>query len=220
ALATARRIKAEVSTEGGFASAVARYSGAASKARGGRLDWMELANLPGAIAPYVLGLNPGEVSDALSIPGGVAVFQLRAIEELKNPDPTPIAVEYATYLVPNDGNADAELARVRGAVDACPALFAEAMGLPESQLTRVMQKMAEVPTDIALELAQMDPGESTTDLMRGGNRVLLMLCSRQPGVEPPLDRDGVRKELLNRRLGAQADLYLAELQANAIIRQP
>ena len=220
ALATARRIQSEVTTEAGFSAAVARYSEAASKGRGGRLDWMPLANLPASIAPFVLGLNPGEVSDALAIPGGVAVFQLRAAEEMPNPSPVPVAVEYATYLVANDANAAAELARVQGAVDACPALFAEAMGLPESQLTRVTQNMNEVPTDIALQLAQMDPGESSVDLMRGGNRVLLMLCSRQPGTEPLLDRNEVRKELLNRRLGAQADLYLAELRANAIIREP
>ena len=55
---------------------------------------------------------------------------------MPNPSPVPVAVEYATYLVANDANAAAELARVQGAVDACPALFAEAMGLHVSAANR------------------------------------------------------------------------------------
>ncbi len=42
---------------------------------------MPLTNLPPLIAPFVLGLAPGEVSDPVQIPNGVALFQLRGVEE-------------------------------------------------------------------------------------------------------------------------------------------
>ena len=74
-LELARQIRANVSTEGGFAAAVAQHSAAASRGNGGRLDWMPLSNLPPTVAPFVLALGAGEVSDPLPIPGGVALFQ-------------------------------------------------------------------------------------------------------------------------------------------------
>ncbi len=49
---------------------------------------------------------------------------------------------------------------------------------------------------------------------------MLMLCSRQPVSETPVDRSAIRNQILNRKVEAQSDLYLAELRANALIREP
>lgn len=129
-------------------------------------------------------------------------------------------VEYAQFLVANDRNADAELTRIRGKVDSCNDLYGIAKGLPEDRLSRETRPVAEVPQDIAQELARLDAGESSTALVRGGARVFLMLCARAPQLEEPLSRDNVRAQLVNRRLAAYADVYLADLRANAIIREP
>ena len=220
AMDRARQIKSNVSTEAGFASAVRSYSAAASKGRGGRLDWMPLANLPPAIAPFVLALGPGEVSDPVQIPGGVALFQLRGIEEMPSTEPSSVSVDYAEFLVPNDSNAEAELARIRAQVDTCNDLYGLAKGLPPSQLIRETKPMGEIAQNVALELAKLDQNESSTAITNGNSRAFLMLCARMPNVEPPVSRDEVRTQLINQRLGGFADTYLAELRANAIITEP
>lgn len=219
-LELARQIRANVSTEGGFAAAVAQHSAAGSRDNGGRLDWMPLSNLPPAIAGFVLALGPGEVSDPVPIPGGVALFQLRGVEETDQPAATTVNVDYAQFFLPNDGTAETEAARIRGEVDTCNDLYGVALGLPEDQLQRETKPLAEVPQDIALELARLDAGESSTALVRGNARVFLMLCARTPVLEVPPSRDEVRNQLINQRLASFADGYLEDLRANAIIREP
>jgi len=220
AMALATRIQAEVSSDAGFAAAARQYSASGSAASGGKIEWLPLANLPPAIAPFVLALAPGEVSDPVAIPNAVAIFQLRAVEETEATAPTSVEVEYAQFFLPDDDRAAAAFAKVRAEVDTCDDLYTVAKGLPETQLQRDTQAMGAVPQDIALQLARLDEGESSTALVFGGNRVFLMLCARRPQMETPPSREEVRQQLFNQRLAAMADGYLADLRANAIIREP
>jgi peptidyl-prolyl cis-trans isomerase SurA len=220
ALALAKRLQREIRSEAAFAQAARTYSAAGSAGRGGRMDWMPLANLPPLIAPVVLGLAPGQVSEPVTIPNAVALFQLRGIEQSDAPAGAPLDVDYAQYFLPNDETTPAAIARIRAEVDTCDDLYTVARGQPAERLQRVTQPLASVPQDIALELARLDDNESSTALVRGGNRVFLMLCSRRPQTEEPISRDNVRAQIVNQRLGGYADSYLAELRDAAIIRQP
>ncbi len=220
ALALARRLQSEIKTEAGFAAAARNYSASASRARGGRMDWIPITNLPPQIAPFVLGLGPGQVSDPVQIPNGVALFQLRGVEETNQTAASSVSVEYAEFFVPNDGNAEAELQRIAGRVDTCDDLYGIAKGLPAEQLLRETKTMAEVPQDVGLQLAQLDANEFSTALTRGNARVFLMLCSRTPKLETPPSRDDIRAQLVNQRLASLADGYLEALRADAIIREP
>ncbi|THD82963.1 peptidylprolyl isomerase [Aliigemmobacter aestuarii] len=219
AMALAQQIQNSVTTEGGFAAAARSYSASASARRGGIIDWVPLTNLPPAIAPFVLALGPGEVSDPVQIPGGVALFQLRAIEEGDAPEATSVSVEYAQLYLPADSTTDARVAEITAQVDTCNDLYGVAKGVPEDQLTRETLPMSQVPADVGIALASLDPGESTT-FARGANRVFLMLCNRLPETEEPLSRDAVREQLVNQRLASFADGYLEDLRANALIREP
>jgi peptidyl-prolyl cis-trans isomerase SurA len=246
-LARARSIREGVLAGGSFASAARQNSAAPSAGAGGALDWLPLENLPPSLAPLLIGLAPGGVSEPVQVPGAVVLFQLRDLEETVSVAPTGVQVEYAEYLIPNTEGAMAEVARLRNAVDRCPVLYDEAQGQPESQLTVTTQPMAQVPGDVALELAKLDIHESSSAIVRGPNRVFLMLCARVALPEPPEivlegatpaadapegaaaappeeptgpNRDAVRNALLNQRLAALADRDLAELRAEAIIREP
>ena len=79
----------------------------------------------------------------------------------------------------------------------------------------------EVPRDIGVELAKLDPGESSFALRRGTARVFLMLCTRNVVIaENPPTPAAIRDQLINQRLAAWAESYLNELRAAAIIREP
>lgn len=220
ARARAERIRAEAQGEAGFASAARRFSAAGSAGRGGRLDWIPIANLPPALAGAVLGLGPGGVSQPIEIQGAVALFQLRAIEETTSREPSSVVVEYAEFLLPEGPNALAEAERVRQRVDTCDDLYGVARGLPEERLTRTSANMGEVPQYVGLELARLDANEISTAIVRGGARVVLMLCGRNPQIEEAPNREAIRDQLRNQRLAAYADGYLEELRADAIIREP
>ena len=216
-LAIEEKLKREKATGTAFTAAAKRYSKAPSAKDGGALDWLPLANLPADVRAAVIGLEKGQISDPVRVPGGLAVFLLRDIAQDPTPNLAPIEVKYAQFLVPNDG---ASVAQLRAKVDVCDDLYAAAKGLPEDRLTVDTLPIGQVPAAIGAELAQLDPGESSTAITRGPWRVFLMLCSRTPVQELPAQRDDIRTQLINARLGGLAERYLSELKADAIIREP
>lgn len=217
ALALARQLSDTVSGEGAFASAARQYSAAPTAGNGGRLDWMPLSNLPGAIGGAVLALEPGEVSDPVSVPGAVVLFQLRDIAVDASAELAAVTVEWAEFLVPDDA---AEIARIRANADTCTDLYSLADGLPEDRLTVTTQAAADVPGDVGLELARLDPGEASVALTRSGFRRMIMLCSRELARDEPVSRDRVREAVIDQKLAGLAEGYLEELRSAAIIREP
>ena len=217
ALDLARDLSASLSGEGSFSAAAKEYSKSPTAANGGRLDWMPLSNLPGELGAKILSLAPGEVSDPVVVPGAVVLFLLRDVAVDKSVKPVAVTVKWAEFLVPDDA---AEIGRIRAAVDTCYDLNGQANGLPEDRLTTTTQPASELPADVGLELARLDPGESSVALTRSGFRRFLMLCSREPTQEEPISRDAVREQLINRKIETMAEGYLEELRSAAVIREP
>lgn len=219
-LALARRLRNEITTEAAFASAARRYSASPSAGRGGRLDWTPAANLPPQIVQLALGLGPGQVSEPVTLPNAVVLFQLRDVAEDQSAESPLVEVEYAEFLLPNVEGVLEQAAALGNRIDTCKDLYAEARGLPEDRLTLTKKTVPELSGEIGLELAKLDPGEASTALTRSGFRVYLMLCSREPKGEGPVDRDAIRNRLLAQELTTRAELYLEELRSEAIIESP
>ncbi|MCO8145407.1 peptidylprolyl isomerase [Rhodovulum tesquicola] len=214
-----RELRASIRNEADFAAAARQYSVSRSRGEGGRMGWLPLGNLPPALAGQVLTLRPGQVSEPIELDNAIALFQLRALREGGAATPEAVSVEYARFLIPGGTLADAM--RVRAQVDTCDDLFGVARGLPEDRLQREVLPVAQVPQNVAMELARLDEGEVSYGLSTPQMAVVLMLCARTPDLgEGEIDRQAVRRQLVNQRLGGYAESYLAELKADAIIREP
>ena len=212
---------AKVTTEAEFSSFARRLSATASRRAGGRLDWTPLSNLPPQLRPLILGLAPGEVTQPLTLPNAVALFQLRAIEETGAPTQEIEAVEYAAYYM-TGGRSPQTLERaekLRRSVDVCDDLYGVAQGQPPEVLDRGSLPPAEIPQDIAIELAKLDPGEVSTVLTRaeGQTLVFLMLCGRTPKLAEETDREAIATELRQQRFQGFARSFEEELRAAATI---
>lgn len=177
----ARSIKAEIENGGSFAAAAQQYSAAPTGQNGGRLDWMDLTNLPGPVAEKLLKLAPGQVSEPFVLPNAVALFQLNDLSEEKAPAPAAVQVEYAEYLLAPGQ----DVASVRAQVDRCGDLNIVARGQGADRLTVTKAMTSALPQDIGIELAKLDVNEASTALRRGEWTVFLMLCQRQALAEAP-----------------------------------
>lgn len=218
--ARAERIS-QITSEAAFSQEARRYSATATRQAGGRLPWQNLDDLPPVLRPLVLALAPGEVTAPLPIPNAVALFQLRGIEETSYSAPTYSAIEYAAYYLPG-GRSDATLAQARvlaSKVDRCDDLYGIAQGQPTEVLDRQTLPPADIPTDIALELSKLDPGEVSTALTRSNGQTLmvLMLCGRTAEINEDVDRNQFAIGLRNQRLQSLAESYLSQLRADARI---
>lgn len=216
AMAQAQQIS-QLQGEGAFGAAAREVSAAPSRANGGRLEWLPIDNLPPPLRPVILGLKPGQASAPVGLPGGVAVFMLRALDEAGPVQATPQQIDYASLTL-SGPEAQSTQGRIRAAVDTCNDLYA-VKGLPADLVTRQTLPLDQIPQDVALELARLDAGEIAT-VQRGDSTLFLMLCKRErlmtEGVTAP-SRDEVRNQLQNARIAAIAENYLADLRADAVI---
>ncbi|MFB2595655.1 peptidylprolyl isomerase [Paracoccus sp. p4-l81] len=232
-MARAQRLSSSLSGEAAFAAAARSSSAAQSRGQGGRLDWMEVENLPPQIRSVLLGLAPGQVSAPVAVPGAVALFLMRSLDEGRPVGDRAQTLDYAQLVVPGGPE---EAARLRADALSCDNLYPIARRIGAGALTRQTLPQTQIPGDVALDLARLDDNESAITA-RGGQTVLLMLCARRailPAAPPATagapgsdaapaatpDRDAARAEVMNRRLTNFADRDLAKLRAEAIIIRP
>jgi len=109
---------------------------------------------------------------------------------------------------------------VRADTDTCDDLYGIAKGQPPEVLERDSRAPEEIPQDVAIELAKLDPGEVSTTLTRsdGQTLVFLMLCGRTPKLEgegPSAEQ--LTRFIRERRLASFANGYLEQLRAEARI---
>lgn len=204
-----------------FASFARRFSATATRTRGGRLEWVPLNNLPPQLRGVILGLAPGEVTAPLPIPGAIALFQLRDIQETDAPSQEFSAIEYAAYYMAGGRSPEtlAAAEKLKTQIDVCDDLYAVAKGKPAEALDRGALAPKDIPQDIAFELAKLDPGEVSTNLTRsdGQSLVFLMMCGRTAALNEDVGRDAVATNLRQQRLTGYADSLLSELQSSARI---
>ncbi len=221
--ALAKQIAARPSISA-FAAAARQYSVAPSKEKSGRMDWTAIGDLPPPLRSAVLSLKPGEITRTFSTGNAIGFFQLRALAETDAPTPPADAIEYAAYYIAG-GRSEAALKRaaeVKASVDTCDDLYGIAKGEPESVLQIDTLPAGDIPTDVAVELSKLDPGEVSTALTRadGQTLVFLMLCGRSYAAQADADRDAIRSQLQSQRIGALADSYVSQLRADATIVIP
>jgi len=211
----------QVTSPAAFSEEARRYSATNTASNGGRMNWIPITDLPAQLRPQILALSPNEVTGPIALPNAVALFQLRDIAETEVSAPTVSAIEYAAYYIPGGRSeaALAEAARVQARVDTCDDLYGVALGQPEDVLDRGSLPPAEIPQDIAVELAKLDEGEISTALTRanGQTLVLLMLCGRTATLNEDATREQVANALLQQRLNAFATSYIDQLRADALI---
>ncbi|MGP9803665.1 peptidylprolyl isomerase [Paracoccus sp. NSM] len=237
AMAIAQRIVASNPTEAQFAAFAREFSAVPSAEQGGRLDVVRLNELPPSLAPIVTGLQPGQVTQPLTVEGAVVLFFLRDALGTLRPGARAQLLDYMTLRLATE----AEAARLAQITRNCDDLYTQA-GAAASQIRRQTQSPEGVPALIATRLASMDPDEATALPLGDGTAELVMLCSRQPALAPlpppnvPVTaeqpdgigttpegvpaREDVRNQVFNRKITAAAENLLADLRADALIRRP
>lgn len=206
-----------------FSEAAQRYSVAETRDIGGRLDWTEMNKLPPMLQSLIVSLTPGQVTEPIPLDGGVALFQLRDIEETSYRTPLIAVVDYMTYRIlaetPEETLQQAK--QVKALTDTCDDLYGIAKGQPEDRLQRHSKAPADIPARMSLQLAKLDENEMNLAAPdpNDGSVTLVMLCGRLAETIEDLSRQDVLRGLQMQRLSSYADQYLQELRSSAYIAE-
>lgn len=208
-----------IRTTAEFEAQAQLVSAVPSRENGGRLDWLPITNFPPQMRGLILSLTPGEVTEPIQIDGGIVLFQMRAVREIAQSRPTASLIDYMEYRIPGGAAAVGRAEDIEELADTCNDLYGIAKGASEQELIRHTATPAQIPTDVAVELAKLDPGEASYGLTRDDGQTLLflMLCSRSVQVDAEVDRDAVRNQLIGQQLNGFAAALIAELRAAATI---
>ena len=198
-----------------FSDAAREFSDAPTREFGGRVTWQKLDTLPGVLQPLIFGLAPGEVTDPLSIPNALALFQLRGIRETAYRRPLPDSVDYLRYALPSSEVEN--INAIRENVNHCDDLYGWAKGNPNHVLKRETVKGAEIHGPTRNILTNLDENEYVSATQES-TTTLIMMCSRSQILDlEEQDLAQIRDGLLNQRLGSYADSYLENLRDDARI---
>ena len=213
AMVLAQRLKLTATTTATISMAAQNYSKAPSARAGGQLGWIPVSALPPAIAPRILALKIGEMTDPISIPGAVQLFLLRDLSIGSGEAVGAAEVDYAQLFVPVGTDLSAAVAQL----DTCDDLYDLVKGLSPESLQRGTVLEASLPGTLRSIIGGMDPGEAAA-IATSAAPSIVMLCNRLPQSELPASRDDVSSNLLSSKLGLLATAYLEELRSNAIIK--
>lgn len=212
---------AQIRSISAFTEKAKTYSAAPTRDQGGRVPWQKLFELPPVLQPLIFGLKPGEVTEPLPIPNGIALFQLRAMQEVEAGRAKFSSMEYAVMTIPNRGSdaANKTIAQIRRDVDSCDDLYGVNFGKDPALLTVTDENVAKIPNSIKATLRNMDENEfSFVSNASSQNETLIMLCGRSVASEDTVDSDQIALGLRNRKLSYYADAYLEDLRQDARIR--
>ena len=205
-----------IDTFAGFESAASRYSVAATRRAGGRLEWLPIERLPGPLQGPAATMSEGQIVGPVALGDSIGWFQLRKRESGAAAAVRGSAVEYATVVVPGG---TVEAANIAARADRCDDLYSVA---PGRQIERVTRSIDQIPQAIAAELSRLDENEASYGLTQGAATVLVMLCSRAPYLDgedaPIVGQRAALGAIRNERLERLAAGYLAELRSGARIQ--
>jgi len=198
-----------------FSDAARRYSVAPTSASGGHIKWQALGKLPAVVQPLIFGLAPGDVTDPLPIPNGLALFQLRAVEETGVDRANKAIIDYLTYGFPaGDSAMQMEL---QVGIKHCDDLYALAADHPNHVFNRNSSALAKIKSDIRSVVARLDRQEK--EFLSIGDQILMvMVCGRNTLAQnSATDLEKIRFGLRNKRLAGYAEGYLENLRQDARI---
>lgn len=240
ALQLAEQISANTRSESEFSAAARQYSATQSREQGGRLPWASLDNLPPALRPILLSLQPGQVSQPLTVEGAVVLFMLRDTRGTVRAGANDQVLEYIHLRLGSTEQA----AQIASVTRNCADLFLQANNLPADRLIHETLPQSAIPSNIGVYLSSLDADE-TSIINTGAGADIVMLCKRTPALlaqapapvtqlpaapgqtepAPTADpdampaRDQVRDMVFNRKINNAAEAHLAEMRANAILRR-
>jgi peptidyl-prolyl cis-trans isomerase SurA len=211
-----------------FVAYARQFSEASTAGLGGDLGWVRAEQLNDAVASAVAALQPGQITDPLPVPGGVAIMALIEKRQVLAADPLMAVLSLKQITVPLRPDTTEEQARARAAeiqavtrnMGGCGGVDAAAKTLNAEVAANDAVRMKDLPAPLQNILGRMSIGEATPAFgsAEEGLRVLV-LCGRddsQVQAQAP-NFEQIYAQMNEERVNMRARRYLRDLRRDAIV---
>jgi len=224
----AQELIRELQNGADFESLSRAFSQAPSAPNGGSLSWLRIDQLPDSIVPVVQSMQPGQISNPISIPGALMIILLREVRHGAIEKKTDTIVELQQFHLdlPGDATNDVVQSYVSTArertenVSSCADL-SESGRTFGSPLSGGLGKvgMSNLPTEISQVVGALPVSTPSKPIRTADAVIVLMVCER---VEPKEDttetmRDRVHQRIFGERMAVYARQAIRDLRRSAFI---
>lgn len=224
----ASRIVGQVRGGASFVAYARQFSEASSAGLGGDLGWVRGEQLNSAVSTAVAALEPGQVTDAIPVTGGVAIMALIEKRQVLAADPLMAQLSLKQLTIPL--KADTTEAQARAKVEeigklsqnmgGCGGVEALAQKVGGEVAVNDAVRMKDLPAQLQAILGRMSIGEATPAFgsAEEGLRVLV-LCGRddsQVQAKAP-NFEEIYAQMNDERVNMRARRYLRDLRRDAIV---
>jgi peptidyl-prolyl cis-trans isomerase SurA len=222
------RIAGQIRGGASFVAYARQFSEASTAGLGGDLGWVRAEQLNDAVAPAVAVLQPGQITDPLPVPGGVAIMALIEKRQVLAADPlmAMLSLKQLTFKVkPDTSEAEAraqaaEIQSLTRNMGGCGGVEAVAQKLGADVATNDAVRMKDLPGPLQNILGQLSIGEATPAFgsAEEGLRVLV-LCGRDDSAVQATapNFDQIYAQMNDERVNMRARRYLRDLRRDAIV---
>jgi peptidyl-prolyl cis-trans isomerase SurA len=226
AIATAGQILNRLKGGASFAAYAREFSQASTASVGGDLGWVRPEQLPQPIAATLTRMSPGDVSDPITVPGGVSIIAVQDERRIGMPDPrnAVLSLKQVSISFPKGmTKAQAEpivakFAEAARNVGGCGG--AERIGSEfNAEVVQSDQiKIRDLPPALQQIILPMQVGQATVPFgsLEEGIRTLV-ICGRDEVTPTAPSYDQVYAQLNEQRINSRSQRYLRDLRRDAII---
>jgi peptidyl-prolyl cis-trans isomerase SurA len=224
----ASRIVGQVRGGASFVAYARQFSEASSAGLGGDLGWVRGEQLNSAVSTAVAALEPGQVTDAIPVTGGVAIMALIEKRQVLAADPLMAQLSLKQLTIPlkadtTEAQARAkveEIGRLSQNMGGCGGVEALAQRVGGEVAVNDAVRMKDLPAQLQAILGRMSIGEDTPAFgsAEEGLRVLV-LCGRddsQVQAKAP-NFEEIYAQMNDERVNMRARRYLRDLRRDAIV---
>jgi peptidyl-prolyl cis-trans isomerase SurA len=224
----ASRIVGQVRGGASFVAYARQFSEASSAGLGGDLGWVRGEQLNSAVSTAVAALEPGQVTDAIPVTGGVAIMALIEKRQVLAADPLMAQLSLKQLTIPlkadtTEAQARAkveEIGRLSQNMGGCGGVEALAQRVGGEVAVNDAVRMKDLPAQLQAILGRMSIGEATPAFgsAEEGLRVLV-LCGRddsQVQAKAP-NFEEIYAQMNDERVNMRARRYMRDLRRDAIV---
>lgn len=223
----AQRIMTQLKEGGSFAAYARQYSEASTKAVGGDLGWIRLAQLPTELAASAREMQTGQLVGPIEMRGGFSILYLIDKRQVLTADPRDavLALKQITLTLPasiTEADANKKIDEFSTAIKAskgCGGVDAVAGKLGAQVVANDQIRARDLPAPLQQSLLALSLGETTPPFgsVQEGIR-MLMLCGRDdPKAASGPSFEELMSQMEEDRVNKRAQMYMRDLRRDAII---